>query len=89
MAYRVEVSEDAEKDLSKLDKQVSRRIANKIAEIAALDDPRSRGKALKGSMYGLWRYRAGDYRIVCDIHDDILVIVIVEIEHRSKVYDRR
>ena len=55
-------------------------------EIASLDNPRSRGKALTSNLSGLWRYRVGDYRILCRIHDDKLVITVIEIGHRSTVY---
>lgn len=47
-----------------------------------------RNKALTGSLAGLWRYRAGDYRIVCDIEDDVLVVLVVDVAHRREVYRR-
>ena len=59
--------------MKKLDKQVARRIISKLREVTMLDDPRSMGKALVGNMSGLWRYRVGDYRIICDIENDVLV----------------
>lgn len=89
MAWKVEVSEAAVKTLRKLDKQVARRIKNELDEIAQLDDPRSRGKALVGNLAGLWRYRVGDYRVVCDIEDGVLVILVVDVAHRREVYRRR
>lgn len=89
MAWKVEVSEAAVKALRKLDKQVARRIKNELDEIAQLDDPRSRGKALVGNLAGLWRYRVGDYRVVCDIEDGVLVILVVDVAHRREVYRRR
>lgn len=58
-------------------------------EVSGLDDPRSRGKALTGNLTGLWRYRVGDYRVVCDIEDGRLVIVVVDLGHRSRVYKAR
>ena len=60
-----------------------------LEEIANLDDPRSRGKALTGNLAGLWRYRVGDYRVVCDIEDGVLVILVVDVAHRREVYRRR
>ena len=56
-------------------------------EIAGLDNPRNRGKALVGDKQGLWRYRVADYRIVCEIRDAELLIVAVTVGHRKNVYD--
>lgn len=89
LAWTIEVSEAAVKSLKKLDKAIARRIRDELREIAALEDPRSRGKALQHNLAGLWRYRVGDYRIVCDIEDGVLVILVIDIEHRSKVYKTR
>ncbi|MBQ3396379.1 MAG: type II toxin-antitoxin system RelE/ParE family toxin [Synergistaceae bacterium] len=49
-------------------------------------DPRQRGKALTGTRSGQWRYRAGDYRIICEIRDDVFVVLVLEIGHRSNIY---
>ena len=72
-----------------MDKQTARRIRDELAEIAKLEDPRSRGKALVGNLAGLWRYRVGDYRIICDIEDGVLVILVVDVAHRREIYKRR
>jgi mRNA interferase RelE/StbE len=72
-----------------MDRQMARRIRDELAEIAELDDPRSRGKALTGNLTGVWRYRVGDYRILCDIEDGRLVIVVVDVARRREVYRRR
>lgn len=72
-----------------MDKQTARRIRNELVEIAKLEDPRSRGKALTGNLAGLWRYRVGDYRIICDIEDGVLLILVVDVAHRCEVYQRR
>lgn len=58
-----------------------------LNELGQLEDPRSRGKALSANLAGLWRYRIGDYRLLCDIQDDKLIVVAFEFDHRSKVYD--
>ena len=89
MAWTIEVSEKAFRALRKMDKQTARRIRNELSEIAKLEDPRSRGKALTGNLAGVWRYRVGDYRILCDIEDGRLVILVVEVAHRREVYRRR
>lgn len=75
--------------MRKLDRSVALRVLDELGEIAELEDPRSRGKALTGNLAGVWRYRAGDYRILCDINDGRLVILVVEVAHRREVYKRR
>lgn len=74
--------------MSKLDAQVNRRIITFLEErIANLDDPRSVGEALKGSRFGeFWKYRVGDWRIICDIQDNTLVILALNIGNRREVY---
>lgn len=89
MAWTIRISDKAVRDLRKLDRQVARRIRDELAEIAGLDDPRSRGKALVGNLAGLWRYRVGDYRVICDIEDEVLVVLVVGVAHRSEVYRHR
>ena len=89
MSWTVEVMPRALKALKKMDKPTARVIRNELREIEGLDDPRSRGKALTGNLRGLWRYRVGDYRVICDILDDELVVLAIEIAHRSEVYRRQ
>ncbi len=88
MAWRIELDDAAKKDLAKLDKPVAKRITAFIRErLAVLDDPRSIGDALKGSRLGeLWKYRVGDYRIIADIEDGALKILVVKIGNRREVY---
>ena len=85
MAWRIEIDKDVQRSMKKLDKQIARRIVAKLHEISQLEDPRSMGKGLTENKSGLWRYRVGDYRIVADIEDDVLVILVVDVDHRSKV----
>ena len=87
MTWHVALSPDAARWLRKADPQVARRIRNALRAVAALDDPRSRGKGLAGRLTGLWRYRVGDYRVICDIRDDELVILAVEVGKRDSIYD--
>lgn len=87
MAYNVEYQETALRQLRKLDRQVARRIIDYLDEVAALDDPRDRGKGLTGGRAGVWRYRVGDYRVLCDLRDAELVILALEVGHRRGVYD--
>ena len=86
MGWQVEFLPDALKQLSKLDKPVARRIVDYIeARIAGSADPRSAGKGLTGDRSGKWRYRVGDYRVLCKIDDGRLVVLVIEVGHRSTV----
>lgn len=85
---RIEYSEQAFRQFSKLDKPAQRQIKNYMDGVAKLENPRSRGKALKGALSELWRYRSGDYRIICDIQDDKILITILRIGHRKEVYEK-
>lgn len=89
MAWRIEIDKDVQREMKKLDKQVAKRITAKLREVSQLDDPRSMGKGLTGNLSGLWRYRVGDYRIICDIEDGVLLILVVDVAHRREVYKRR
>ncbi|PMB20064.1 type II toxin-antitoxin system mRNA interferase toxin, RelE/StbE family [Fischerella thermalis CCMEE 5205] len=84
MSYKVEISKRALKQLNKLSSEFQERIQAKIDDLAS--EPRPNGvKKLKNRENG-YRIRVGDYRILYDIYDDILLITVVEIGHRSKVY---
>ena len=88
MAWTVELDQAAVKQLKKLGKAEASRIRNFLRDrLAVIDDPRSVGKPLQGSKFGeLWRYRVGDYRVVCQIIDQRLVVLVVGIGHRSEIY---
>ena len=88
MAWRIEIDKSVQRSLRKPDKQIAKRITAKLREISELENPRSTGKSLTGNMSGLWRYRVGDYRIIADIEDDILVILVIEVVHRREAYKR-
>ena len=83
---KIEYAPAASKQFTQLDKPIQRPIKKYMSEIAILDNPRARGKELTSNLSGLWRYRVGDYRILCRIRDDKLIITVIEIEHRSMVY---
>jgi mRNA interferase RelE/StbE len=78
MAYNVELSAEVDRELGKLDAQQAKRILKFLHErVARLDDPRSIGEALHGSRLGeFWKYRVGDYRLICKIEDDRLVVLV-------------
>ena len=87
MAWTIKYSDTAKVQLRKLDKPIARRILDFMDErIADLEDPRNSGKALKGPLGGLWRYRIGDYRIICEIRDGELCILVLELGNRKAVY---
>ncbi len=86
MARKVELTDTAAKQLARLDKTQAQRITKYLRRVMLLKDPRDAGKALTGNLRTYWRYRVGDYRVVCDIRDNELVIVAVMIGHRSEVY---
>ena len=88
MAWRVEFLAQAARDVEKLDRQVARRISRFLFDrVANLENPRSVGEALRGSQLGeYWKYRVGDYRIICKIEDDRLLVLVVRIGHRREIY---
>jgi len=87
LAWNVEFLDTAKRQLAKLDRKWQAAILDYLEDqIATLDDPRSRGKPLVGDRKGLWRYRVGDYRILCELPDDDLIVLVVTIGHRRQVY---
>lgn len=87
MSWEVEISPDAAKWLRKADPDTARRIRAALRAITTLESPRSRGKALTGALSGLWRYRVGNYRVICDLRDSLLVVLVIDIDHRSGIYE--
>jgi mRNA interferase RelE/StbE len=85
LAWQIELTGSAEKELAKLDKPVAKRILKFLRERVSVD-PRSSGKALKGNHSGLWRYRVGDYRVICEIYDEKISVLVVRVGHRKEVY---
>ena len=87
MKYTVELSSRAEKDLKKIDKYQAKLITHWLLKnVEQCVDPRRHGKALTENLSGLWCYRVGNYRVVCEIKDSALVVVAVNIGHRREVY---
>ena len=86
MAYTIDFEPKAEAEYKKLDWTTREQVRKFIDRLAQRENPRSIGKSLTGNLAGLWRYRVGDYRLIARIEDERLVIVMVRIEHRSKVY---
>lgn len=88
MAWTIDYTETARKHLRKLDKQIARSILDFMDDrIADTNNPRSVGKSLKGPQLGdFWRYRVGDYRVVCEIQDHKLCVLVVKIGNRREIY---
>ena len=88
MAYSIEFDPDAVKDVKKLDRPVQQRLIGFLRErVAQLDNPRSIGEALTGAGLGhYWKYRVGDWRIVCDIQDDRVVVRVLRVGNRKEIY---
>lgn len=85
MAYKVIMSPEASRAFRKLDNTIKQRIAVLVDRIEASKNPRFSGKALKGNDKE-WRYRVGDYRLICEIKDMELIVWMVRIGHRREVY---
>jgi mRNA interferase RelE/StbE len=90
LAWQIEFKPEALDELGQLDRVVQRRIIKVLKErIAPLDDPRSLGQSLAGKELGqFWKYRMGDYRVICSIRDEVITILVVRIGHRREVYRR-
>jgi mRNA interferase RelE/StbE len=90
MAWRVELTDSAAKQLRKLDPPIAKRILTFLRDrVAPLDDPRSIGEALRGKEFGdFWKYRVGDWRIIADLEDGIMLITVIRIGNRREVYRR-
>lgn len=87
MAWTIDYTNTAKNQLRKLDKQSARRILDFLDErVAGRADPRSVGRALSGPLGGLWRYRVGDFCVICDIQDGALRILVVRFGNRREVY---
>jgi len=87
LGWRIELSGDARKQLQKLGRSEARRIVQFLHQrIEPLDNPRLVGKALKGPFTELWRYRVGDYRLICELRDEVFVVLVLRVGHRSRVY---
>lgn len=85
--WRLEFSKRADKQLSKMDAGVRRVIVSWLLKnIDGHDDPRAHGKGLTANRSGAWRYRIGDYRVLCEIRDEELVVLAIEVGHRRSVY---
>jgi len=87
LAWRIELTGEARRQLKKAGHAEAKRIRDYLRQrVEPLDDPRQIGKPLKGQFSNLWRYRVGDHRIICELRDEVLVVLVIRIGHRGKVY---
>jgi mRNA interferase RelE/StbE len=87
LAWRIEITETAKKQLTKLDQAAQREILRYLRDkIATDEDPRRYGAPLRRELAGRWKYRVGAYRLICDIQDTKILVLVLMIGHRSKVY---
>lgn len=87
MDWTVDYTDTAKGQLKKLDKQIARRIVDFMDErVAGRENPRDSGKALTGPLGDFWRYRVGDCRVICDIQDGVLRVLVVQVGNRREIY---
>ncbi len=87
MAWTLKFTASAVKQLKKLDRDVGDQIIRVLEiKVARSENPRAFGKALTGELKGFWRYRIGDYRVICELKDDELIILALAIGHRREIY---
>lgn len=89
MNYKVVLTDKAKKQLKKMDKYVAGLIIGWLEKnIEGCENPRVQGKGLVEDKSGKWRYRIGDYRAICEIKDDEIIVLVLEVGHRRSVYDK-
>jgi len=87
LVWTIEITRTAEKQIKKLDGSAQKSIVRFLRErLKSVENPRQWGKPLHGDKKGLWRYRVGDYRLICDIQDEKITVLILEVAHRKDVY---
>lgn len=87
MAWKIEITRAAEKQIVKLHRPDQQAIIRFLRQrVASAEDPRQWGKPLHGDKQGLWRYRVGDYRLICDIQDEKITVLVLAVGHRKDVY---
>jgi mRNA interferase RelE/StbE len=87
LAWTIEITRTAEKQITRLHRPAQQAIVNFLRErLSATENPRQWGRPLQGEKRGLWRYRVGDYRLVCDIKDTQITVMVLQVGHRKDVY---
>lgn len=89
MKYKILFTDKAKKQLKKLDKHISALIIGWLEKnIENTENPRVHGKCLVENKSGQWRYRIGDYRVICEIQDENVIVLVLEIGHRKEIYNK-
>jgi mRNA interferase RelE/StbE len=87
LAWRIEITRSATRQITKRDRTAQKSIQHFLRQrLTPVDNPRQWGRALQGEKHGLWRYRVGDYRLICDIQDEKITILVLELGHRKDAY---
>ena len=85
--WKIAITSDAEKQIKKLDRTAQAAILRFLRDrLQSAENPRHWGKPLQGERGGLWRYRVGDYRLICDIQDEKITVLVLRVGHRKDVY---
>jgi mRNA interferase RelE/StbE len=85
--WRIEITRTAEKQITKLARPAQKSIQRFLRErLSSAENPRQWGRPLHGEKRDLWRYRVGDYRLICDIQDEKVIVLVLEVGHRKDVY---
>ena len=88
LVWRVELEEDAKRDLHRLGADAAQRIVRYLrARLATTEDPRRFGQSLRGDLHGLWRYRVADYRVLARIENQRLLVLVIRVGHRKNIYE--
>jgi mRNA interferase RelE/StbE len=83
----IEISRTAEKQITKLGREAQKAIQSFLRNrLLPAENPRQWGKPLQGEKKGLWRYRVGDYRLICDVQDDRMVVLVLAVGDRKDIY---
>jgi mRNA interferase RelE/StbE len=89
MAWRIEIDAAAQRELAKLDKSIARRVLKFLYQrVGQLDDPRKIGERLQGTLSEFWKYRVGDYRLICSLDNQQLVVLVLRVGHHREIYKR-
>lgn len=86
MAWTIDFDKKAKKEFASLDKSAQKQIDKFLLKLMKSANPRQLGEALKGNMQSFWRYRVGDYRLICSIEDKVLIVIVLRVKHRKEVY---
>lgn len=88
MAWTIKFDKKAFKEFTNLDKAIQKKIDKLLLKLKESSNPRVTGQQLKGNKQAYWRYRVGDYRLICSIEDAILTVLVLRVQHRKEVYKK-